>query len=38
MMRAMEVEVQVIQDIDIIVYVAITADDCQGWITDKYFM
>ena len=39
MMKAMGVEMQVIQDIDIIVYAAfskIIADDLQGWIRQWY--
>lgn len=38
MMKAMEMEMQVVQDMDTIVYAAfstITPDDCQGWIADS---
>ena len=38
MMKAMVVEMQVVQDMDTIVYAAfsmITPGDCQGWITDS---
>ena len=38
MMKALEVEMQIMQDIDTIVYAAfstITADDCRGWIADS---
>ena len=38
MMKAMEVETQVVQDINTIVYAAfstITPDDCQDWIADS---
>ena len=38
MMKAMEVEMQVLQDIETIVYAAfstITPSDCRGWIADS---
>lgn len=38
MMKAMEVEIQLMQDMDTIIYAAfstITPDDCQGWIADS---
>lgn len=38
MMKAMEVEMQILQDIETVVYAAfstITTDDCRGWLADS---